>query len=86
MSGSNHPTTRPGGYADLDVTPITTYDANFSGGGYRISLPMKLLREEHIPIEPEGQPITFIVSRSDEVPGRIVLDLDHSQLPTPPQR
>lgn len=77
-------------YAALDVDAFGKSEAKKRNGCYRMTLPIDAIRSERVPLEEadveSGESVRFRVGVSKDVPGRIVLDLDRDQLPTPPSR
>lgn len=77
-------------YDDLDVDPYGRSDAWVDTRSFKKTIPKEVLRDERIPIDPDdfddGEHLTFRIGVSKDVEGRIVLDLDMDQLPSPPER
>lgn len=77
-------------YEALDVDPIGRVDSTKQGGSYRLIIPIDAIRHDDVPVDESsvdnGGSVAFRVGVSREVPGRIVLDLDREQFPTPSER
>lgn len=77
-------------YDGLDVDPYGRTHARVDSNAFRKHIPKEVLEDDRIPIDPHtfnnGDKLWFRIGVSKEVPGRIILDLDRSQLPTPPER
>lgn len=88
MAGRGAPT-HDSPYDDLDVDPYGKRAARYYEQAFRFHIPAEAMRDGRIAVGPDdvrhGGEVVFFVGISKEVPNRIVLDLDTSQLPTPPE-